>query len=93
MWEKNILPQVADIENSEITRVDTKQGVKLQAHKHITTKSCKVLHCDLETIYGSEISYGSFINLKPFYFSRQTEKETEMCLRGNCLNHIACIML
>ena len=43
--EKTILPQVADID-SEITRVDTKQGVKLAGHKHITTKSYKIWHCD-----------------------------------------------
>ena len=83
--EKNILPQVADID-SEITRVDTKQGVKLEAHKHITTKSYKILHCDYKKIYGFEISYGSFNNLKPFYVSLTTKKETEMCLCSKYLN-------
>ena len=44
--EKNILPQVADTEDSEITRADMKRRVKLQAQKHITIKSYKVLYCD-----------------------------------------------
>ena len=38
MSETNILAQVADTEDSEITRVDMKQRVKLHAQKHITKK-------------------------------------------------------
>ena len=44
------------------------------------------MHSDYKQIYGSEISYGSLINLKPFFVSRPTDKETEMCLRSKCLN-------
>ena len=91
--EKNILPQLADIEDSEITRVDTKRGIKLKAHKHITTKPykalqnlTKTLHCDYKKFYGSEISYDSFNNLKLFYVLQPTERETEMCLCSKFLN-------
>ena len=84
--QTNILRQVVDIEDSEITRVDTKRAVKLQAHKRITTKSYQTFHYDYKIIYGSEISYGSFINLKPFCISRPSEKETKMCLCCKYLN-------
>ena len=44
------------------------------------------LHQDFQKLYNSPTSYGSFINLKPFYISRPTEKETEMCLCGKCIS-------
>ena len=65
----------------------TKKGYKLQAYKKITTKSFESLHQDFQKLHNPTISYGSFINLKLFYISRLTEKETEMCLCSKCLNH------
>ena len=70
----------------DINRISTKRGEKLEAHKQITTKTYTELHRDYQEIYGSEISYGSFMNIKPFYISQPTEKETEMCLCSKCLN-------
>ena len=66
--------------------METKRGCKLQAYKRITTKSYKSLHQDFQKLYNPTISYGSFINLKPFHISRPTEKETEMYLCSKCLN-------
>ena len=84
--KENILIQVADIEDPNISSVETKRGLKLQAHKRITSKAYLRLHEDFKKLYNSSISYGSFINLKPFYISKPTEKETEMCLCSKCLN-------
>ena len=84
--KENILIQVADIEDPNISSVETKRGLKLQAHKRITSKAYLRLHEDFKKLYTSSISYGSFINLKPFYISKPTEKETEMCLCSKCLN-------
>ena len=83
--KENILIQVADIEDPNISSVETKRGLKLQAHKRITSKAYLRLHEDFKKLYNSSISYGSF-NLKPFYISKPTEKETEMCLCSKCLN-------
>ena len=66
--------------------METKRGCKLQAYKRITTKSYKSLHQNFQKLYNPTISYGSFINLKPFHISRPTEKETEMYLCSKCLN-------
>ena len=85
---ENVRPQVADLEDDNISLINTKRGEKEQAHKRVATKYCKTLHSDYnyKQIYGSEISYGSFINLKPLYVPRSTDKETEMCLCSKCLN-------
>ena len=83
---QNARPQVADLEDDYISLINAKREEKKQAHKRVTTKCYKTLHSDHKQIYGSEISYGSFINLKPFYVSRPTDKETEMCLCSKCLN-------
>ena len=58
----------------DINRTGTKRGEKLEAHKQITTKTYKELHRDYQEIYGSEISYGSFMNIKRLYISRPIEK-------------------
>ena len=84
--KENILPQVSDIQDPNISTVETKRSYKLQAYKRITTKSYKSLHQDFQKLYNIPISYGSFINLKPSYISRLTEKETEMCLCSKFLN-------
>ena len=86
IFKENLLNQVADIHDVDTTTVDTKRGPKLQAHRRVTTYSYKRLHQDFQKLYNSNMSYGSFISLKPFYISRPTEKETEMCLCSKCLN-------
>ena len=83
---ENVRPQVADLEDDNISLINTKRGEKKQAHKRVTTKCYKTLHSYYTQIYGSEISCGSFINLNPFYVSRPIDKETEMCLCSKCLN-------
>ena len=83
---ENVRPQVADLEDDNISLINTKRGEKKQAHKHVTTKCYKTLHSDYQQIYGSQIPYGSFINLKPFYVSRPTNEGTEICLCSKCLN-------
>ena len=83
---ENVCPHVADLEDENMSLINTKRGEKKQVHKKVTTKYYKTLHSDYKQIYGSEVSYGSFISLKPFYVSRPTDKETEMCLCSKCLN-------
>ena len=82
----NIFIQITDIEDLNISSVETKMGLKLQIHKRITSKAYLSLHEEFKKLYNSSISYGSFINLKPFYIPKPTEKETEMCLCSKCLN-------
>ena len=81
---ENVDPQVAYLEDGNISLINTKRGEKKQADKRVTTRCYKTLHSDYKQIYGLEISYGSFINLKPFYMSGPTDKETEMCLCSEC---------
>ena len=84
--KENVLNQVVDLNDSDISTVETKRGFKIQAHKRITTKSYKNLHKDFQQLYNSTISYGTFTNVKPFYNSRPNEKKTEMCLCSKYLN-------
>ena len=84
--KENLLNQVADLVDDGLKTVETKRGPQIQAHKRITTKPYRSLHKDFQQLYNSTISYGTFINVKPFYVSRPTEKETEMCLCSKCLN-------
>ena len=82
---------MSDIPDVELTTVDRKRGTRLQAHRRITTIPYKVLHQDFQKLYNSSMSYGSFINRKPFYVLQATEKEKEMCLCSKCLNpHCLC---
>ena len=74
--KENLLNQVTDIHDVDTTTVDTKRDPKLQAHRRATTNFYKRPHKDFQKIYNSNMSYGSFINLKPYYISRSTEKET-----------------
>ena len=84
--KENMTLNTKDIQDDSIEQVETKRGTKLRAHRKITMKSFKLLHESYQGLYQSKISYRSFINLKPFYVSRQTEKETELCLCAKCLN-------
>ena len=84
--KENMTLNTKDIQDDSIKRTETKRGPKLQAHRKITIKSFKLLHESYQGLYQSKISYGSFINLKPFCVSRPTEKETELCLCAKFLN-------
>ena len=53
--KENILTQVSDIQDSNISTVETKRGYKLQAYKRITTKSYMSLHQDFQKLYNSTI--------------------------------------
>ena len=72
--KENLLNQVVDLNDSDISTVETKRGIKIQGHKRTTTKSYKNLHKDFQQLYNSTISYGTFINVTSFYVSRPTEK-------------------
>ena len=61
-------------------------------YQALTTKSYMSLNQEFQKLFSSSISYWTFINLKPFYISRPTKKETEMCLCSKCLNSV-CIKL
>ena len=84
--KENIQIQVSDIPDVELTTIGTIKRTKLQARRRITTFPYKVLHKEFQKLYNSRMSYGSFISLKPFYVSRPTEKEIEMCVCSKCLN-------
>lgn len=86
--KENIQIQVSDIPDVELTTVQTKRRTKLQARRCITTIAYKVLHQDFQKLYYSSMTYMSFVNLKPFYVSGSTEKETKMWLCSNSLIHI-----
>ena len=86
VFKENLLNHVSDIDDVDTTAVDTKRGPKLEAHRRVTTNSNKRLHQDFQKLYNSNMSYGSFINLQPFYISCSTEKKTEICLCSKCLS-------
>ena len=46
--KENLLNEVVDLNDSDISTVETKRGIKIQAHKQITTKSYKNLHKDFQ---------------------------------------------
>ena len=48
--KENLLNQVADIHDVDITPVNTKRGPKLQAHRRVTTNSYKRLHQDFQKL-------------------------------------------
>ena len=82
----NLAVQTTDIVHPDIKTIDTKRGLKFQGYCMITTKTYRELHESFKTIYASDISIGTFLNLKPFYVSPPTIKEMEMCMCGKCLN-------
>ena len=49
---ENVLSQVADLEDDNISLINTMRRKKKQAHKHVTTKCYKTLHSDYKQIYG-----------------------------------------
>ena len=73
--KENISTQVSDIQDSNISTVETKRDYKLEAYKRITTKSYKILHKDFQKLYNPTISHGSFINLKPFNINIKTGRK------------------
>ena len=78
--------QTIAIVDTEISLAKSKSGEKLQAHRKVSSKSYRILHQEYKNVYHRNISYGSFIYLKPFYVSSPTTKEMEMCLCIKCLN-------
>ena len=80
--KKNILSNTIGISDPDVE--DAKD--KLQAHRRIAMKSYKELYKTYTHTSCNTVSYGSFINLKPFYISSPTAKEMEMCLCSACLN-------
>ena len=84
--KQHISQQTADLDDSNISIAKCKKGNKMQAHRQITTKTYRTLHKNYQQIYGSNISLGSFVNLKPFFVFPPTVKEMELCLCSKCLN-------
>ena len=86
MSKLNHHSQVVDIVDTEISPVKSKSRQKLQAHCKVTSESYRILHQEYKNVNHHNISYGSFIYLKPFYVSPPTTKKMEMCLCIKCLN-------
>ena len=78
--KENMTLNTKDIQDDSIKQIETKRGPKLQAHRKITMKSFKLLHESYQGLYQI------LRKLKPFYVSRPTEKETELCLCAKSLN-------
>ena len=89
--KENTTLNTKDIQDNSIEQIETKRGPKLQAHRKIKMKSFKLLHESYHGLYQSKISYRSFVNMKPFYVSRLTEKETVFV--PNVLTLIPCSRL
>ena len=49
---ENVRSQVADLEDDNISLINTMRREKKQAHKHVTTKCYKTFHSDYKQIYG-----------------------------------------
>ena len=83
----NVREQIADIiSDTNIEKVQTKRGEKLQANRCVTNKTYEQIYRNWKDERNMNISIGSFLNLKPFYVTTATVKEMEMCLCGKCLN-------
>ena len=84
----NVRKQIADIiiSDTNIEKVQTKRGEKLQANRCVTNKTYEQIYRNWKDERNMNISIGSFLNLKPFYVTTATVKEMEMCLCGKCLN-------
>ena len=59
---------------------------KVQGHRLVATKPYRRFHEIYCQVSEFQPSFGLFINLKPFYVSSPTNKETEMRLCSKCLN-------
>ena len=53
---------------------------------HIALKPCRSLHEMYCRIHHSDLSFSTFIVLKPCYITSPTRVEMEMCLCSKCLN-------
>ena len=73
----------SDIHDEDISLLDND---KVQGHHLVATKPYHRLHEIYCQVSEFQPSFGSFINLKPFYVSSPTYKETEMCLCSKCIN-------
>ena len=78
--------QVYDEEVKPHFKNETETG-KLEAHRHIYTKSFRKLYrCYLRENPTHFVSHGIFHKFKPFYIGAPTENEKESCLCVKCQN-------
>ena len=84
--QENIYTTAVDLQDPNVTFFESASCKKLQAHRRIALKAYSALFKTFNDISSDTISYGSFINLKPFYVSAPSAKEMEMCLCSKCLN-------
>ena len=68
----------SDIHDEDISLLDND---KVQGHHLVATKPYHRLHEIYCQVSEFQPSFGSFINLKPFYVTSPTNKETEMSLQ------------
>ena len=78
-----LLPCQTHLEDENITE-NEKKAEKVKAHQRITVLPYRRLHEIYRKI--NNISFASFIRLKPFYISPATVREMEVCLCGIYLN-------
>ena len=83
----NIRPQILDlIEADKNISEMTKRGKKRIANRYVADKTYCEIHSCWMKLHKTDISYGTFFNLKPFYVTAPTEKEMDSCLYSKCLN-------
>ena len=77
---KENLNQVVDLNDSDISTVETKRGIKIQAHKQITTKSYKNLHKDFQQLYNITQPY----HVEPLSMSNPFMSLTQLKKKQKC---------
>ena len=75
------------INDTNVTQITNKKGIKHNAQKYIYTKPIRHLYNMYKQKYPHEnISYSLFYRCKPFYVLPPTAKEMEGCMCTKCLN-------
>ena len=76
--KSKVLKQIVDLRDTWLERFTSGKGIeKLRGNRKITVKTYRELHKSYCEIYDP-VSYGSFINCKPFYV--RPPNETEMLI-------------
>ena len=75
-----------DIEDSNVSPVQTNFGEKLHAHQYIYMKSIRKMYASFIKSNNEYVSMSTFYRLKPFYVVPPTTHETESCGCIRCMN-------
>ena len=86
--KKKVSKVAVDVTEEDIlvTVASTKRGFKYKADRYISTKSYLLLYKKFCDTHNIKISYGNFVQLKPFYITPPTSREKESCLCITFLN-------